>query len=221
VIPIHDSKTGTVFLRSFDEGVLSTLGAVPNPSNPADPCYSLTVPFQDGPRKVPVYFSQPEPIFKKNIYPFICVNRDDIQIANHRWMGVGQLEYKVGVGSPIVINGRRGFGAYETKPQAFPHDIMYTISAWDRYETTAQAILSNVLKALYPVGRLMVYDSLNLQRSYEYYWEGSITSLQEVIDPVTRARGYAQTVRVEGELDLASPVSVDSATGFDLYFHRL
>jgi hypothetical protein len=221
MIKIFDQKTGFVFLRNFDEGIFATLGASPDTSNLLDPCYAVSITFPDGVKKVPVYFSQPEPIFKKMVFPFITINRDDVALAMHRWMGVGQLEYRAGVsGTQTVINGVSGFASYESKPQAFPHDITYTISMWDRYEAPVQVILQNVLKALYPVGRLLVYDSLKLQRSYEYYWEGSIANLQEIIDPVTRARGYALTIRVEGELDLAQTYSTDAVTGVDLYLHR-
>lgn len=220
-IKIWDKVTGDVFIRNFDAGVLETLGAVPDTSNISDPCYSLNVNFPDGVHKVPVYFSQPEPIFKKMIFPFITVNRDDIALAMHRWMGVGQLEYRAGVsGTQMMINGVSGFSEYVSKPQAFPHDITYTISCWDRYEATVQTILLKLLKAVYPVGRLIVYDSLGLRRSYEYYWEGSIVNLQELIDPVTRARGYALTIRVEGELDLASSIQSSSVSGFDFYTNR-
>jgi len=221
-IRIHDKITGSVFLRNFDQGVFDTLGATPDASNLADPCYALGVNFADGLRNVPVYFSQPEPIFKKMVFPFIAVHRDDCLLAMHRWMGVGQLEYRAGVpGTQTVINGVSGFAEYQMKPQAFPHDITYTISVWDRYEQPVQTTLLKVLKTLYPVGRLIVYDDLGLKRSYEYYWEGSIASLEEILDPVTRARGYALTIRVEGELDLADPYTTGSVSGVDLNVNRL
>jgi hypothetical protein len=220
VIRIFNQRTGNVFLRNFDEGVFATLGATPDPTSVPDPCYTLPISFGNAMKKVPVYFTQPEQIFKKMIYPFITVHRDEVSVAMHRWMGVGQLEYRAGVsGTQMVIGGVSGFAQYESKPQAIPHDITYTVSVWDRYEASAQMILQNVLKAMHPIGRLMVYDSLNLQRSYEYYWEGSIASLQELIDPVTRVRGYALSLRVEGELDLTQPVSTDAVTGMNLYLN--
>jgi len=221
MIKIWDKKTGSVFLRNFDEGIMSTLGATPDPMSSNDPCYGVTVPFASGAANVPVYFSQPESLFKKMVFPFITINRDDVTLAMHRWMGVGQLEYRAGVsGTQMVIGGVSGFSEYEMKPQAFPHDITYTISMWDRYESSVQAILQKVLKAVYPVGRLIVYDSLKLIRSYEYYWEGSIANLQEIIDPVTRARGYALTIRVEAELDLVDPYTSGSVSGTDLSMNR-
>jgi len=220
-IPIYNNITGSVFLRHFDRGVLMTMGAVPNPTNREDPCWTLTVSgfFPDGSSKsIPVFMSHPEAIFQKMIYPFISVNRDDVALSMHRWMGVGQLEYKVGVsGTQTVVNGVSGYMESQFKFQAFPHDITYTISIWDRYEAPTQTILLNVLNSLYPVGKLIVYDSLGLRRTYEYYWEGSIANLQEMIDPVTAVRGYALTLRVEGELDIANiPTGLGSVSGINL-----
>lgn len=223
-IPIWPYKTGTVFLRNFDEGIFRTMGANPDPSSTTDPCYSLIVTINGIDTKVPVYFSQPEAIFKKMVFPFITVTRDDVALAMHRWMGVGQLEYKVGVSGTqtILPSGVSGFSQYEFKFQAFPHDITYTIQAWDRYESPAQSILLSVLNSFYPVGKLIVYDSLMLRRTYEYYWEGSIANLQEMIDPVTRARGYALTIRVEGELDIANTPSLfDSVSGINMGLSRI
>jgi hypothetical protein len=198
--------------------MFSGLGAVPDTSNPTDPCYKLSVLFGSETIKIPVYFSQPESIFQKKIFPFITIFRDPIELAMHRWMGVGQLEYRAGVpGTQVILSsGVSGFSEYQMKPQAFPYDITYTISIWDRYERTALTILKEVLKAYQPVGRLIVYDSLALRRSYEYYVEGAITNLQEVIDPVTRARGYAITIRVEAELDLNEPYTSGSVSGVTL-----
>lgn len=218
-IAIHPYKTGTVFLRNFDMGMITTIGALPDP---VKHCYYLSVELPSGPIDVPVYFSQPEPIFKTMKFPFISINRDDVALAMGRWMGIGQLEYRAGVsGTSAVINGVSGYYQYDQKMQAMPHDIFYTISIWDRYETSVQPILLNVLKAFNPIGRLIVYDSLNLMRSYEYYWEGSIAQLNEIIDPVTRARGYALTIRVEGELDLLNTSTEDTVSGIDIYFHPL
>lgn len=222
-IPIWDKITGNVFVTNFDQAMFSGLGAVPDVSSPTDPCYKLSVVIGSETVKIPVYFSQPEPIFQKKIFPFITIFREDITPAMHRWMGVGQLEYRAGVsGTSIILNsGVSGYTQYQSKPQAYPFDITYTISVWDRYERTALTILQKVLKAYPPVGRLIVYDSLNLRRSYEYYLEGAIANLQEVIDPVTRARGYAITIRVEAELDLEEFYTSDSVSGVSLAIHPM
>lgn len=228
-IKIHSQITGSVFIRSFDAGIMETLGAEADPNaveiigsgalaqTVPNPCYTMLVNGQN----VRVYFSQPEQIFKKKIFPFITINRDDMSPAMGRWMSVGQLEYKSPTGVQVVLpNGVSGYSGATSKIQAFPYDIIYTISIWDRYESSVQAILMQVLKALPPIGRVIVYDSLDLERSYEYYTEGGIVNLQEVIDAATRARGYAITIRVEGELDLADPFVSSAVTGFDVSINR-
>lgn len=226
-IYIHPTKTGTVFLRNFDQGIFDRMGAVPDPSDPSDPCFRVSVPTITGVSgipdiEVPAYFAQPESIFQKKVYPFISVVRDDAVPNLQRWMSVGQLEYRSGVsGSGVVINGVSGFTSYERKFQPYPHDITYTISAWDRYENGVQPILYKLLKAFTPTGKILVKDSLDLERSYEAYREGSFTSLHEVVDAVTRVRGYAITVRVEGELDHADGFALDAVSGFAISMHRL
>jgi hypothetical protein len=223
-IPVWDQITGNVFIRNFDQGIMDTLGATADPNafnivngqKIPDPCYKLDVNGQE----VSVYFSQPEPVFQKKLFPFITVNRDDMSPAMSRWHGPGQLEHKVGVSGVVVLpNGTSGYAASSMKYQAYPYDITYTISVWDRYEVTAQTILSKVLRALPPIGRILVKDSLNLLRTYEYYSEGGIANLQEVIDPVTRARGYAITLRIEAELDLLESITGNAVTGLDLSLH--
>lgn len=228
-IKVHNQLTGQVFIRNFDAGVMATLGAEADPNatevigtgalaqTVPSPCYKLDV---NG-KLVNVYFSQPEPIFKKKIFPFITINRDDMTPNLARWMSVGQLEHRVTNGVQVVLpNGVTGYSEYSYKPQAYPYDIVYTISVWDRYEAPVQEMLRTVLKAIPPVGRFIVYDSLNLERSYEYYTEGGIVNLQEVVDPATRARGYAFTIRVEGELDLVDPTVSSAVTGVDVNIFR-
>lgn len=224
MIPIWNSKTGTVWIRNFDQGVFDTMGAIANPVTQKAtgiPCYSLNIPgIHNG--AIPVFFAQPEQAFRAAIYPCATVNRDEFTPAMHRWMGVGQIEYKAGVsGTQAVINGREGFLVKESKVQAIPFDFTYTISAFDRYETGAQLILQKLLRIFQPVGTLAVLDSLGLQRTYASYLEGAVASLKEIIDPVNKVNGYAITIRVEGELDLADPIVTQAVSGFDLFMHRM
>lgn len=223
-IPVHSSQTGSVFLRDFDEGVLNALGAVSNPNafriengqRIPDPCHKIEVAGES----IPVYFSQPEQVFRKKVYPFVTINRDDFVPAMNRWHGPGQLEYKAGVGGLVTIEGRTGHLEHSMKFQAYPYDITYTVSCWDRYENTLHPILAYVLRRLPPIGRIVVKDSLNLVRSYELYGEGSVAALGEIIDPVTRARGYAITIRVEGEMDLSEQTQSNAVGSIELNLHK-
>jgi len=229
-ILIHPTRTGSVFLRNFDRGVVDSLGAVEgsvsgfgNMFDPADPCFFLSAPGATGGGVVRVYFENPEAIFTKKLYPFISIVRDDFTPALGRWMEGGQLEFRAGVsGTQVVVNGVSGFCNYESKIQAIPHDITYTISIWDRYEAPVQAILLKALKVFPAIGKLFVSDDLDLDRTYEAYREGSVTSLEQVIDPVTKVKGYAFSIRVEGELDLAEQdISNSAVSGVDLRMYRI
>lgn len=220
-IPVWNQPTGLVDVRAFDQGVPYSMGAK-SMLDPEHPCYSLPVPFPDGSvQNVSVYFAQPEQIFKKKVYPFITISREFEPVMS-RWMNVGQLEYKVGVaGTGLMINGVSGFSTMTSKIQAFPYDFTYTISCYHRYENLVQPILAKLLKLWPPLGKLFVIDSLGLLRTYEAYMESPIVNLSEIIDSVTRLRGYALTVRVEGELDLIdTPMTLDTVTGVQLNIFR-
>jgi hypothetical protein len=226
-IPISNGITGEVALRNFDQGVVDTLGASSGATPPGESqtqaCNQLTVPaYPGGSTAVNVYFAQPDSIFRLKTYPFITINRDDITPALHRWMNVAQLEFRAGVsGTQTTVMGKSGFTNYLVKPQAQPYDFTYTISVFDKLETGAQAILAKMLRAFPPVGKLSVFDSLGLNRTYEAYQEGSVANLQDLVDTVTRVRGYAITVRVEGELDLVDPYTTNAVSGFVQDVHRL
>ena len=218
-IPIWNSATGEVTIRSFDQGIVNSMGALAN-ADSAHPAYSLSVGYGSLTRNVSVYFDQPEQVFQYKVFPFITIHRE-FEPAPHRWMGVGQLEFRAATGNPLLINSVSGSDGYTAKIQAYPFDITYTISCFDRYENEVQYLLSTLLRLFPPVGKIYVTDSLGLLRSYEAYLEGGITNLQELIDPVNRARGYALTVRVEGELDLADPYMTTAVTGVDLNLYRM
>lgn len=234
-IPIWNRKTGLVDVRSFDQGVMDQTGAYKGPTdlsddplplketraNQVDPCYRIDVPGASS-SPVSVFFAKPEQIFKKKILPFVSIERDDFTPAMQRWMGVGHLEYRVGVsGTQAVINGVSGFLAHEIKFQATPYDYTYTISCFDRFEGTVQPILLKLLQQFPPVGKIKVFDSLGLDRSYECYMEGPVTSIHEIVDPTMRIRGYSFTIRVEGQLDLAGPFTTNAVSGVDLYLRRM
>jgi len=225
MIPVWDKKTGDVWIRSFDEGIVKGLGAVPDPSDPNDPCYAVMVPafFSTDPtEKVSVYISQPNMIYRPKKVPSITIARDDFSPALQRWMGVGQLEYRAGVsGTEMVLsNGVSGYAQYVSKPQAMPYDFVYSIVCSHTSDRMVQGLLRLVLKSYPPVGKLFVNDSLGLLRSYEARSEGPIPTTKENIDVVNRFVSYTITVRVDGEIDLSTPSTSSSVSGFDLIMSR-
>jgi hypothetical protein len=219
-IPVWSIPTGIVSVRHFDEGIPYSMGATRLPDEEFR-TYAFPVHFPDGTlQNINVYFAQPEQIYRKKVYPFVTISRE-FEPAMSRWMGMGQLEYRSGVGDGMILNGVSGFGSYGSKIQAFPYDFTYTISCFHRYENEVQPILSKLLKLFPPLGKLIVFDSLRLLRTYEAYTETPVVNLSELLDPVSRLRGYALTVRVEGELDLIEcPYVSDSVTGIQLNIYR-
>lgn len=222
-IAIDKNITGTIFIRNYDEGIFSTLGATVM-NTPNGPQYQMTVLGATN-NQVPCYFGKPEQHFQKRVFPMVVVDRE-MTPNLARWMGIGQLQYRAGLGTPIFVGGVSGlpsvsgYGQYQELFQAFPYDMTYTISCWDRYETPVQLILQKVLKVFPPTSTLNVLDSLGLPRTYEAFNEGGPTELHEALDAVTRIRGYAITVRVLGELDLIDPIVAAAVSGFVLRISR-
>lgn len=228
-IPIHNTQTGEVWVSDFDLGVVQAIGATPDLSPVTklegaggDRCFKVVIPGSGGEGdKVPVYFQDPEAPYRYKVYPCIVIDREDMSPALNRWMSVGQLEFRSPVGGPISIGGVSGYTQYMSKPQAMPYDFVYTITAYGKYERATQLMLKKILQSFPPVGKIFVKDSLGLQRSYELYHEGGVSPRHEIIDPAIRFRGYAITLRVEGELDLITPVGYGSVTGVDLNLYRM
>lgn len=220
-IPVYNKQTGEVWIRDFDIGIFNAIGASVDLSNDCDPTYALNV-VGASETKVPVFFNQPEMIYKKRHAPSILVQRDDFTPALQRWMGVGQLEYSAGVSGTeyVMTNGVSGYLQWVRKPQAMPYDFIYTITCFDKTERNVQTIVRQVLKSLPPVGKIFVTDSLGLLRSYEARSEGPIPSPREISDAVNRFVSYTISVRVDGEIDLTDPVYTGAATGISLRLNR-
>jgi hypothetical protein len=222
-IPIWNSQTGQVWIRDFDYGILNGIGASLDTtcSDQQKPTFAINIA---GPTesKVPVFFNDPEQIYKHRHAPSILIQRDDFTPALNRWMGVGQLEYRAAVygSGGVLINGTSGFAQYVSKPQAMPYDFVYTITCFDNYEGNVQFLVKQVLKSFPPIGKIWVTDSLGLLRSYESRSEGPIPSPRENIDPVNRFVSYTISVKVDGEIDLTDPIVADAVSGFSLNLHR-
>lgn len=224
MIPVWNEVTGFVGIGNFDLGVIQTLGEGSNfrydKTDPDLPCFAIDVPGSTT-GTVHIIFADPDVVFVKKKFPSIVVQRGDFTKAMERWMGIGQLEYRVGVsGTHTVINGVSGFTDYSMKPQATPYNIPYTITAYDLYERNVQAILLKILKAFPPTGRLFVRDSLNLLRTYEVEVEGAVTASHEIVDASRRVKGYSVDIVVQGEIDMFDFASTSSVSGIDLNLYR-
>ena len=221
------APTGTVDLRCFDQGVVTTMGAglhtVTMPSGETLRNYFLDVPLtkgrvgRPGLPGVPIIFAFPEDVFEKYDYPLISIRRDDINPTMNRWHP-GTLQYRAPAvnASQEVVNSNpgvtgapdlTGFNQVEQLQQATPYDITYTISILARNRggmgqtNQANAILKSVLKTYPPYSFIEVIDSIGDIRTYECFQE-SVSHLDEVPEVADRVIGFAVTIRVEGELDL-------------------
>lgn len=163
------------------------------------------------PMSVPVIFNDPEPIYDRRIYPSILVARDDPQPNLARWHSVGQLEYFAGVSGTeetAIVAGQTvsGFSQVESKIQAMPFDLNYTITVFARWEHEAMPMLRHVLKRFQPFSRIPVIDSLGQSRSYTTFSDGGWQNQSEISDVADRMKAYAVSVKVEAELDLNDPL---------------
>lgn len=230
------ARTGFVNLRSFDEGVVETLGATidedlqnyflhlePVETVGFDP--PVSSPFHRGivePRPglpgIPVTFALPEDVFEKYSIPVILVRREGLDPAMQRWhpgalqyrapgRGAHPAQYQHGPTSEV----KEGFDRAEQVDQAAPFDLLYTINVVAR-NRGAPGILNQANRLLDHVLRIYPpYCRVLVKDSVgdlrSYEAFMEGTSpLDEVADVADRVIGFAVSLRIEGELDLTDPV---------------
>lgn len=197
-------KTGTVTLRDFDRGVVETLGGVVTGNNYF--VFNTGVDPAPGQPGIPVTFAFLEDIYEHWKKPGFIVSRDDISPAMQRYHP-GALQYNApaATGRPVVVNGIQGFTQMETLSQAVPFDLAYTISivtAGNR--NSANKLLDYTLRRFPPYCAIYVLDSIGDQRTYTA-WNDGVAMLDEIIEVSERTIGFAVSLRVEAEFDLAEP----------------
>lgn len=220
-------RTGTVGIRDFDLGVVTTLGAVEHDDPSAGPVGTFIPEIAgvcppDGLPGVPVIFAFPEDVISNVKSPMIIVRRDDISPAMERWQPGGYQYRTAGLGAvPFIANlggtEVEGFDRAEQLAQAIPFDIMYTISVKARFRgatsdgfsnrSALASLLHHVLRIYPPYGKINVIDSIGDLRGYEAFNEG-LSNLDVANEVQDRELGYAITLRVEAELDLKDPVTL-------------
>lgn len=219
----YDIRTGEVFVRNFDQGLVETLGgytAFPSQFSPSlvkmlggdKENYFIDVP-QASDDPIPVVFGNPEAIIERKIYPSFLVVREDPVPAMGRWHSMGQLEYRVpGVSATIEYSeahGVSGFSEYEEKAQDMPYDLNYQIHCYARTEFAAVVMLRKILRTYQPYSKISLKDSLGENRTYTAYQE-SINDVGELVDVADRVKGYSVSIRVEGEFTLSDPITTPS-----------
>lgn len=147
------SPAGIVGLRNFDEGVVTSLGAVLHDvetgrgphSNYYLPSPSDLLPVEPPPGLpgIPITFAHPEDVYARYRQPAIIIRRDDITPAMNRWHpGHKSWRAPAQTARPVSVTFDRGtraertvegFDRYETKDTGVPFDIVYTISILARH----------------------------------------------------------------------------------------
>ena len=208
--PVFGQKTGEVFIRNYDQGVVETMnGYVATLGGKRN--YYIDIPACN-PVQVPVIFLNPEQFYEDKIYPSIVMARTGAFPALQRWHSVGLREYVVGdavSGVSTITNpdgsSVSGFDAVEIKAQAMPFDLMYDITCYARYEREAIPMLKHLLRVWQPYSKIKLIDSLGQNRIYNVYNESDVSDLSEIVDVADRVKSYMISIRIEGELDLNDP----------------
>lgn len=216
-------RTGHVDLIDFNFGVALGLGAVLDPSKEQ---YFLPLQDPDGNpifiqpegsdapepiTKALVVYKQSEPTHTEFDLPCVLVVRDDWAFAEQReWSPTMQYRLPAQGAKRVSAGSRLGWDCYETKEREWPADLTYTIEVWARERVTAEVLHQMVLSRYPPRGRVTVVDSLDVERVYHTFMEGT-ADLTEVNTLVDRVSGFSVTLRVEGELTFDRIPSISRA----------
>lgn len=159
---------------------------------------------------IQVVFASPEQLLTGYVIPSIVVRREDTSPDMTRWHSEGALQYRIPsqqsntVTVTVLNKSKTGPTEVEQFRQAWPYDISYTIMAIARSRNDAAKILSRVLKAYQPYGRVFVKDSKGEVRTYEAFMEG-FGPMDEVVDVTGRTVAHTINLRIAGELDHHDP----------------
>lgn len=211
------ARTGTVGLRSFDEGIVRTLRTVLVEPTQGQADYYLQgiegLDLAPGMPGVPIVFTYPEDAFAKYKVPVITVNRDDIEPAMNRWHP-GSLQYRAPApgAHQVTVRGRTGFDRYEEMQQAVPYDLTYSLVLYTRTRNQGNILMDYCLRIYPPYCNVKVLDSIGDFRLYAAFTEG-IGSLDDVPEIGDRVIAFAVTLRVEAELDLNDPYTYKAVMG--------
>ena len=212
--------TGTVSLRSFDQGIVETLGATVIGNRYYVQIAGVEPP--PGDPGIAVHFMFPEDLYANFRYPAFVVTRDDISISFGRLHpGLQQFRAPAPDALPVKVQTPSGERSYFDRTiqraQARPYDITYTVNMYSSLrggaggKKAANEMLDHVLRIFPDYSQVFVTDSLGDTRTYEAFNEG-ITSLDDVAGVSERIIQYAVTIRVEAEYDLSPDETARTVT---------
>lgn len=207
------ARSGTVFLRDFDEGLVRTMGGELieiELDGEMVQSYVIMIDGVTGPDMyggaIPVIWQNPEDVYQPGMLPHVNVSRTALTPAMNRWFP-GGYEYRTpAAGAKIVRSGIgvEGPSMLEYKAWAYPYDISYEVHLRARLRAQADKMLRQIGKKFWAYGQIYLVDSEGAQRGY-YAYQESIDSLDEVADIADRMLGWTISLRCEGELDFNDP----------------
>lgn len=218
------ADNGTVNLRCFDEGVVTSMGATKDIQRQR---YFLTIPNIDGPPgspidplvngelRVPIVFAIPEDVFSNYEIPIIVVRREAITPRLNAWHP-GQLQYRAPSfhSRPIVyLEGtsyeKHGFDLMNQRQMAVPFSINYSISILSRHRgltlaqrNQANQVFEHILKIYQPYTYIKLIDSIGDERTYDAFMS-SVVPVDSDAEVAERVIGFSFSLDVMAELDLA------------------
>lgn len=215
---------GTVELRSFDQGMVDTLGGElvsGEVDGSTRQWYCVDIPGVDSKLdylegKVPILVAFPEDVYQLYTLPSITVVRNDLNPAFDRasWWGKSGRAPAEGA-TPITLpSGESGYSHYETQLNGVPFDITYDVHLRGRRQAEALPLLLYVLKRFRPPWfSLRVVDSEGEIRFYDA-GDISIGSGSELADIADRTIAFLLSLTVRAELDLDDTTVATAVTGF-------
>ena len=194
---------GTVDLRNYDEGLVTSMGAIlKNYGTPPIMTYVLETGSGGCGGDVPVYFSSADPTIVKETIPRVFITRSSEDEVLQR-LHPGDIEWRDRFDNSPEIGTTGNYQEVEESVQAWPYDFSYDLDIRGATRLQAQAIWSWIQKntTIKPQGYINVKDSAGDVRGYDIQYD-SISQADEVDDIHMRYPGLAVTIRVLGEVNI-------------------
>jgi len=224
-MPIGTKRTGMVFLRDFDEGVVRTMGSELINIEKDDEVvqdYAILIEGVNGPDEyggaIPVIWQNPEDVYQEGLIPHIAVARTSITPAMGRWFPGGReymVRSSVATDKKVAATGQTIPSHVEIKRWAYPYDIAYEIHLRAKLRWQADKMLRHVGRKFWAYGQIFLTDSEGDSRGY-FAFQESVDALDEVTDIADRMIGWTISLRCQGELDFNDPYIVPTSQNVDV-----
>jgi len=174
--------------------------------------YATEVPgidsgFAELDQKIPCQFQDPEDVYQPYRLPCFQFRRNDMSPAFERhpwyhWAARGPAKDA----SEVIVNGVKGYTAYENQWRATQFDISYELMVLARRQQEHMLMLHYALRHFLPPWFIFkVVDSFGELRQYDA-GEMSVSNTSELADIADRTVSSSISFLVRGEIDLHDDV---------------